>query len=90
MKSKNVIDHYAPWHEEKADYLRGANESSITKVADFSREPAENTFKSVSAGTRKMSAAALAHFAVSAAVGTSMSSLRMTRLVAFSVASSKP
>ena len=90
MKAKNVIDHYAPQHEEKADYLCCANESGRTKVAEFQRFGLGNIFKPELTGRGRMWPAALAYFAVSAATGTSMSSLRMTRFVALSVASSKP
>jgi hypothetical protein len=41
MKAKNVIDHYAPQHEEMADYPCFANESIMTKVAEFARNRAK-------------------------------------------------
>ncbi len=55
-----------------------------------SPEQKENIFKPELVETRRISAAGPSYFAVRAATGTSMSSLRWTRLVAFSVASSKP
>jgi hypothetical protein len=41
MKAKNVIDHYAPQHEEMADYQRFVNEGNMTKGAELARNPAK-------------------------------------------------
>jgi hypothetical protein len=68
-----------------ADYLRGTNESGRLQPGAGRKH-----FQIGFGQDTKNIAGAPAYFAVSPAVGTSMSSLRITRLVAFSVASSKP